>query len=149
MPFSFTLNETDFERIAQAWQSDHHYCGPKWASGYIHLHFMHLHWDSSESPQPDINVRWQLHPTTQWVVGYFDFLDNQVANNFYRKRFRRGRHMRMSAMDTIEEFQSALNRKGLDPQRVRMVVDTYERLLNCLNMVPERAEIHDIIGYDS
>ncbi len=52
-------------------------------------------------------------------------------------------------MDTIEEFQSALNRKGLGPQRVRMVVDTYERLLNCLNMVPERAEIHDIIGYDS
>jgi hypothetical protein len=86
MPFSLTLTDRDFDRIAQAWQSGHrYYSGPKWANTYIHLH-----WDSAESPQPEVSVRWEVHPMSKWVSGNFNFLADPVANNFYRKRLRRG-----------------------------------------------------------
>jgi hypothetical protein len=147
MPFSITLNETDLERIEQAWKSDHHYCGPNWLflpgdKAALRFNFSQLQWDSSESPRPDIEIRWEIHPP-RVVVGHFNFLGNPD-----RRRFRRSRGMRMSAMDTIEEFEAALKRKGLDSRQFRSVADTYERLLACVNPIPERDEIHELVGYD-
>jgi hypothetical protein len=143
MPFSIKLTDTDIERIAQAWQSESgqlYFVGPSWSLAALRGKFIRLQWESSESPRPAIEIRWEISPPI--VAGYFNFLGPD------RKRFRRGRFIQMRAMDTIEEFEAALNRKGLDPRQFRSVADTYKRLLECLNQIPERDEIHELIGYD-
>ncbi|SRR6266446_6650644 len=143
MPFHICIPE-DFSSAATRWSDDlgHH------ADTIVFCGCCSFYW---EHPHLLIDVRWEIHARTRGAFGYFTFDGNRwpPLPRMVRPQLRRRRKMRTNAIDTPDEFSRAIGKKGLSPDQMSIVCQLYDRLLTCLNPVPERAEIHDIVDYDS
>src|SRR6266404_4324134 len=143
MPFHICIPE-DFSSAATRWSDDlgHH------ADTIVFCGCCSFYW---EHPHLLIDVRWEIHARTRGAFGYFTFDGNRwpPLPRMVRPQLRRSRQMRTNAMDTPDELRSNTPQEAIIAQSNAPCLHIVHWLLECLNPVPERAEIHEIVDYDS